>query len=69
MEWSRIPPLEDGHYWYRENKKEQPVMLKWYTTQQNADAFGYREDFFPDRNIHGEWFGPIPCPVDFSDET
>ena len=68
LQWTSEPPTEPGWYWYRLNERDN-ISITY------VDVYGtvitYYPNLCPDgwsrqnlKNIHGQWAGPIPEPME-----
>jgi hypothetical protein len=60
MGWSREPPTEPGHYWWRADDLEEGRVFKVW---KSSSGILFYQDLDVDR-FEGQWSGPIPQPTE-----
>lgn len=63
MKWTTKAPTEDGYYWYRDSKLDDPgiVLVSQFPSGTQICIFGVSR-VYPLSSYHGEWYGPLKEP-------
>ena len=59
LRWSKVPPLEEGLYWWRENEHDEPTPWEIYSSISEVFVRGANEKragTFPLLSFGGKWY-------------